>query len=60
MKPVLFIVFLALVPALADHTPAAPPQCAAPTAAIDSGAVHATPASVPVAFARVLSCEVPS
>jgi hypothetical protein len=59
MKPVLFIVFLALGPALADQTSAIPPQCAAPAAAIDDGAVRAAP-SAPVAFAPVLSCEVPS
>jgi len=57
MKPVLFIAFLALGPALADQTAAVPPQCAAP-AAIDGSAVRA--ARAPVAFAPVLSCEVPS
>jgi hypothetical protein len=58
MKPVLFIAFLALVPALADHLSTLPP-CAAPAVTIDAGATRGA-ASTPVALAPLMTCGVPS
>jgi len=58
MKPVLFIAFLALGPALADHVSVVPP-CAAPAATVDPGATGGSP-SAPIALVPTMACGVPS